>query len=178
MWPWLWPWFWMTGGLSLSVRPALLADSWRMAEIHASGFALGWDRNEMERMLLSDHICDVQVSRALFGEIVTGFAVSRVVAGEAELLSIALDPETRGRGLAGALLGSHLAAVRRGGAELLFLEVATDNAPALALYRKAGFTETGRRKGYYGPHSPGDKRRDALTMRIDLSGLDPTPRFV
>ena len=65
MWPWLWPWFWMTGGLSLSVRPALLADSWRMAEIHASGFALGWDRNEMERMLLSDHICDVQVTRAV-----------------------------------------------------------------------------------------------------------------
>ncbi len=48
-------------------------------------------------MLLDGHVSDVQVSQALIGEVVTGFAISRVVAGEAELLTIALDPETRGR---------------------------------------------------------------------------------
>ncbi|CAN1569577.1 RimI Acetyltransferases [Rhabdaerophilaceae bacterium] len=178
MWAWLWPWFWMTGGLSLYQRPAERSDSWRMAEIHAGGFAVGWDRGEMERMISAGHVCDVQVSRAIIGEVVTGFATTRVVAGEAELLSIVLDPETRGRGLAAKLLGYHLASVRRTGAEVLFLEVAQDNAPALALYRGAGFEENGRRKAYYPPQEPGARRRDALTMRIDLSGLDPTPRFM
>lgn len=176
MWSWFWPWTWWMGGLSTTIRPALMSDSWRMAEIHATGFAHGWDRLEMERMLLDRHVADVQVSQGLFGEIVTGFAISRVVSGEAELLTIALDPETRGRGLARPLLAEHAQSVRRAGAEVLFLEVAEDNAPALALYRGLGFREMGRRKAYY-PAEAGGKRRDALTMQADLSGLDPTPRF-
>ncbi|MCA3594144.1 MAG: GNAT family N-acetyltransferase [Methylobacterium sp.] len=173
---WLWPWTWWMGGLATAMRPALMSDSWRLAEIHASGFAQGWGRLELERMLLDGHIADVQVSQALIGEFVTGFAISRVVAGEAELLTIALDPETRGRGLAKPLLAQHAQNVRRAGGEVLFLEVAEDNAPALALYRGLGFREFGRRKAYY-PGEPGGRRRDALTMRADLSGLDPTPRY-
>ncbi len=143
------------GGLSTVTRPAMMSDSWRMAEIHAAGFAHGWDRLEMERMLLDGHVADVQVSQAVFGEVVTGFAISRVVAGEAELLTIALDPETRGRGLAKPLLAGHAQNVRRAGGEVLFLEVAEDNAPALALYRGLGFREIGRRKAYY-PGEPGE----------------------
>lgn len=176
MWSWFWPWTGWMGGLAAAMRPAAMSDSWRMAEIHASGFTHGWDRFEMERMLLDGHVADVQVSRALIGEVVTGFAISRVVAGEAELLTIALDPETRGRGLAKPLLAEHAQNVRRAGGEVLFLEVAEENAPALALYRSLGFRELGRRKAYY-PAEPGGKRRDALTMQADLSGLDPTPRF-
>lgn len=173
---WFWPWTWWMGGLMTVTRPGLPSDCDRLAEIHATGFAHAWDRLEMERMLLDRHVIDVQVSRALIGEIVTGFAISRIVAGEAELLTIALDPETRGRGLARILLMEHAQSVRRAGGETLFLEVAEDNAPALALYRGMGFQEIGRRKGYY-PAAPGEKRRDALTMRADLSGFDPTPRF-
>ncbi|MGL5445825.1 MAG: GNAT family N-acetyltransferase [Rhabdaerophilum sp.] len=165
------------GGPSTAIRDADAVDCWRMAEIHASGFAHGWERVELERMLLSpDHVVDVQVSRAYIGDIVTGFAISRVVAGEAELLTIVLDLETRGRGYAAGLLSHHAASVRRAGAEVLFLEVAADNTPALALYRKAGFVEIGRRKGYY-PAATGAPRRDAMTMKADLSRLDPTPRY-
>lgn len=173
---WFWPWTWWMGGLATAIRPGLISDCERLAEIHASGFAHAWSRHEMERMLLDRHVIDVQVSQALIGEIVTGFAISRLVMGEAELLTIALDPETRGRGLAKALLAQHAQSVRRAGGETLFLEVAADNAPALALYRGLGFGEIGRRKGYYSGE-PGAARRDALTMRADLSGLDPTPRF-
>lgn len=176
MWSWFWPWTWWMGGLATATRPALMSDSWRMAKIHATGFAHGWDRIDMERMLLDGHVSDVQVSQALIGEVVTGFAISRVVAGEAELLTIALDPETRGRGLAKPLLAGHAQSVRRAGGEALFLEVAEDNVPALALYRGMGFREIGRRKAYY-PPIEGGKRRDALTMQADLSALDPTPRF-
>jgi ribosomal-protein-alanine N-acetyltransferase len=177
MWPWLWPWFWLMGPASFSCRAAMPADSWRMADIHASGFAQGWGRGDLEQMVMSpDHAADALVSRGVFGEIVAGFAISRIAAGEAELLTIVIEPESRGRRLAAELLDAHLRSVRRAGGEKLFLEVAADNAPALALYRKAGFEEIGRRKGYYSAQN-GTARRDALTMRADLSGLDPTPRF-
>ncbi|MBN8533479.1 MAG: GNAT family N-acetyltransferase [Rhizobiales bacterium] len=149
-----------------------------MSDIHASGFAQGWARGELEQMIVSaNYAADVLVSRGLVGDVVSGFAISRIVAGEAELLTIVLEPETRGRGLSAELLGAHLLSVRRAGGEKLFLEVAADNAPALALYRKAGFEEIGRRKGYY-PARNGVPHRDALTMRADLSDLDPTPRYV
>lgn len=176
MWLWFWPWFRM-GLSSTTLRSAQAIDAARMAAIHAEGFAVGWDRIEIERMILDGHVADVLVSRAVIGEIVTGFAISRVVLDEAELLSIALDREVRGRGLAAPLLRRHAERVRQAGAATLFLEVAADNAPALALYRSFGMVETGRRKGYYpameGPSAP---RRDALTMRWDISHLDPTPR--
>lgn len=174
---WLWPWFWL-GQMHTTFRPASILDSSRIAAIHAESFAIGWDRPEIERMILDRHVADVMVSRAPIGEVVTGFAISRVVLDEAELLTIALDREVRGRGFSEALLERHGQRVRQAGATSHFLEVADANAPALALYRKLGFTEIGRRKGYY----PGGKgadvqRQDAITMRRDLSHLDPTPRF-
>lgn len=176
MWFWFWPWFRM-GQVATAIRPASMVDASRMAAIHAEGFAVGWHHQEIERMVLEGHIADVIVSQAVVGEIVTGFAISRVVLDEAELLSIALDREVRGRGLAMPLLKRHAQRVRRAGAVALFLEVALDNAPALALYRGLGMVEIGRRKGYY-PASDGSvlPRRDALTMRWDISHLDPTPR--
>jgi len=173
LWFWMWPWL-RFGPNAAAIRKASMVDSSRMATIHAESFAIGWDRSELERMLLEGHIADVLVSQAVIGEIVTGFAISRVVLDEAELLTIALDPEVRGRGHSATLLQRHAERVRRAGAACLFLEVSDDNAAALALYRRLGMVEIGRRKGYY----PGEKggRRDALTMRWDISHLDPTPR--
>lgn len=165
------------GAPSLSVRTAIPADSWRMTDIHATGFARGWGRVDLEQMILSSgHVADVLVSHGIVGEAVHGFAISRVAAGEAELLTIVIEPGSRGRGHSAALLAHHARSIRVAGGATLFLEVAADNSPALALYRKAGFTEIGRRKGYY-PTSGGEASRDALTMRADLSGLDPTPRY-
>lgn len=178
MWFWLWPWFGI-GQSETSLRPASLVDGSRMAAIHAEGFAIGWDRSDFEQMLLEGHVADCLVSRALFGEIVTGFAISRVVLDEAELLTIALDREVQGRGLSARLLQRHAERVRRAGASSLFLEVAADNAAALALYRGVGFVEIGRRKGYYAGGAKDDvSRRDALAMRWDLTHLDPTPRAI
>lgn len=174
---WLWPWFWL-GQMQTTFRAASIFDSSRIAAIHAESFVIGWDRPEIERMILGGHVADVMISRAPIGEVVTGFAISRVVVDEAELLTIALDREVRGRGFSEALLERHAQRVRQAGATVHFLEVAEANAPALSLYRKLGFIEIGRRKGYY-PGEPGTaaKRQDALTMRRDLTPLDPTPRF-
>lgn len=78
-----------------------------------------------------------------------GFALGRVVAGEAELLTIAVEPEQQGQGIGRGLMAAFLAEARARGAEHVFLEVAADNARARALYAGAGFVETGRRRGYY-----------------------------
>jgi ribosomal-protein-alanine N-acetyltransferase len=53
------------------------------------------------------------------------------------------------------------------GATRLFLEVADDNAAALALYARAGFSEAGRRPGYYA--RPDGVRQDALILALNLA---------
>jgi len=78
-----------------------------------------------------------------------GFALGRAVAGEAELITIAVTPDRRRAGAGRALLARFEAEAIQRGAETAFLEVADDNAAALGLYRAAGWRETGRRKGYY-----------------------------
>lgn len=77
-----------------------------------------------------------------------GFAMSRAVADEAELLLIAVDPIARGRRLGSALLDGVADAARARGVRRLFLEVRSGN-PATSLYRGAGFVKVGERKGYY-----------------------------
>ena len=177
MWPWFWPMLWWGTGAHVSAREGLIFDAARISQIHAASFAHGWSTAEIEAMLTDrTHISDVVVAPALIGQILTGFAISRVIGIEAELLTIALDPEIRGRGHSAMLLRRHAARIRRAGAEKLFLEVADDNLAALALYRRLGFVEIGRRKGYYPDLKTSGKRRDAVTMRWDLDGFDPTPR--
>jgi len=78
-----------------------------------------------------------------------GFAVARVAADEAEILSLGTVPEARRQGLARLLLDRviHEATVR--GGRRLFLEVAEDNGAALQLYSSFGFLVVGARKAYY-----------------------------
>lgn len=172
---WLVPWLWPFLLSPPTIRPATRSDCARMADIHAQGFAQGWHAADFEQMLDERHGADVLVSKAPIGEVVTGFALSRIAGDEAELLSIALDREVRAKGYSARLLDAHCAGLRRMGVETLFLEVADDNASALALYRRLGFVEIGRRKGYYRRSDPA-KRSDALTMKRSLEGFDPTPR--
>ena len=79
----------------------------------------------------------------------SGFALGRAVAGEAELLTIAVEPAARGQGTGRALLDAFEAEAAARGAATAFLEVAADNGAALALYDRAGYRETARRRGYY-----------------------------
>jgi ribosomal-protein-alanine N-acetyltransferase len=91
---------------------------------------------------------------------VVGFSCVWHVAGEAHLLRIAVDPTLRRRGLGRMLLRAVFARAQVAGCNQITLEVASANTPAIALYHEAGFTEIGRREGYY--RTPPD---DALVMR-------------
>jgi len=78
-----------------------------------------------------------------------GFALGRVVADEAKLLTLAVSPEARRQGVGSRLVRGFEAQALAEGAATAFLEVAADNRAARALYRHLGYRESGRRKGYY-----------------------------
>ena len=96
-----------------------------------------------------------------------GFIMSRLAAGEAEILSVAVAASYRGKGLARRLLNLHLRRLAGLGTRVMFLEVDEGNAAARQLYRRAGFREVGRREGYYA--AADGKRATALVLRRDLA---------
>ena len=100
------------------------------------------------------------------GEEAAGFALSRCIAGESELLLLAVCPEMRRRGYGRALLGEVVATARLSGARSVFLEVRSGNE-AVTLYSSAGFAPVGRRPGYY--RGSDGQIFDALTFRLMLS---------
>jgi [ribosomal protein S18]-alanine N-acetyltransferase len=133
----------------------------RLAEIHATAFTRPWDVVEFERCLADlDVFADGVFLRGRSEPV--GFVLSRRVANEAEILSVAMAPAARGRGYAKPLLERHLRTLAQAGVRDVFLEVEEGNRPALALYRAYGFREIGRRDGYYA--RPDGSRATAITM--------------
>jgi [ribosomal protein S18]-alanine N-acetyltransferase len=135
-------------------------DATAIAAIHAASFQRGWGEDEVRSLLLDRNVV---CHRALAGRSLVGFILSRLVAGEAEILSVAVAPGWRGRGLSRPLLDLHLRRLAGLGARTVFLEVDEKNAPAGRLYRRVGFYGVGRRQGYYGGAAT------ALVLRRDLA---------
>lgn len=133
-----------------------MADPEALARIHAACFSVPrpWHAAEIADLLR-------QPQNFLLSE-TAGFLIGSALLGEAELLTLAVDPDHRRQGIGARLVAGFLDEARARGAERIFLEVAADNAPAIALYRRAGFTDAGRRRGYY--HSPDGAAVDALVL--------------
>ncbi len=127
-----------------------------MAALHAAGFARCWTEAEIAALLSRPTTLCVTSD--------AGFALLQIIPPEAEILTIAIAHDARGRGHGRALLGQALLAASAKGCDTVFLEVDARNAPALALYRRAGFTQTGLRPSYYA--HPDGNRSDALTMTL------------
>ena len=108
---------WLTGWFA-SPRPALGelrradadADAAPLAALHARCFRRGWGADEMEQLLRDTRVL---THRVTVGRALAGFMMSRAAAGEAEILSVAVDPARRGRGLARDLLEDASAPARR-----------------------------------------------------------------
>lgn len=154
----------MFGSSEPAYSEASIADTQAIAALHAASFHRGWSQDEIERLLLDRSIL---THRAAIRRKLAGFIMSRIVAGEAEILSVAVGSAQQGRGLARHLLQLHLGRLAGRGVKTVFLEVDENNEPAIRLYRRMGFYEVGRRSGYYpdGPSGPSN----ALTLRSDLA---------
>lgn len=95
-----------------------------------------------------------------------GYFLVMGVVDEAHLLNVAVAAPWQGQGLGRFLLNQSVACARGLGMESMLLEVRPSNMRALQIYRRYGFAEIGRRKGYY-PAANG-MREDAIVMRIAL----------
>ena len=128
-------------------------DAATLAVLHASAFTDPWSKQA---------ICDFLAGPGVFAFFSDdGFAMGRAAGDEAEVLTLAVKPAARGRGLGRALIQALAAHAETLGAGHLFLEVAHDNPAALALYAGLGFKQVGQRKGYY-------EGRDAWVLKTSL----------
>jgi ribosomal-protein-alanine N-acetyltransferase len=151
---------WM-GKPPASVRRASSADAAACADIHAASFAHPWSVLTFEQMLAERGM----VAHVAETPAIDGFIIVRAVAGEAEILSVAVRASARKAGLGKKLVEAALDDLVRTRVHSVFLEVEDGNAAALALYTRLGFRQIGRRKGYY---RNADGVKDALTMQLAL----------
>lgn len=142
------------------IRNAGLSDGEALLRIERECFSLPWSEDTLQEMLSSRF---ETVWIAFCGEEAAGFLDFREIAGEGELMRIAVRPAYRDRKLGGELMDRMLSEATKRGTKKILLEVRRGNAPAIALYTGRGFHEEAVRKDYY------DKpKEDALILRLDL----------
>jgi ribosomal-protein-alanine N-acetyltransferase len=119
-----------------------------IAAIHKELFEAPWEEAAIRSLL--DHPGATALV-AMFGttRVPVGFIIGQLAADEAEILSIGVAQAWQRRGLGRRLVDGLIRAVALAEGKSLHLEVAEDNDAARALYRRAGFKEAGRRRGYY-----------------------------
>ena len=129
-----------------------------LAALHARCFSTPrpWSASEFTSLLSNAFLLTSQ----------QGFLLGRVVADEAELLTLAVDPVMRRQGIARGLVEDFKSQAINQGAHVAFLEVAADNSAAIALYLSSGFEQVGRRRSYY--RQPDATAIDALVLRYSL----------
>jgi len=147
------------------LRPVGLEACFIIADLHDRAFDRPWTALEFEDLLKSPGVFAV-LGEAGEPAVEKGFILCRSIAGEAEILTLGVDPAARRRGWGAALVEMAAGLAAETGAEAMFLEVAADNLAAIGLYTATGFARVGVRKGYY-PHPDGAK--DALVMRRTLN---------
>lgn len=136
-----------------------------IAVLHKQLFDPPWDEAGIRALL--DHPASTAFV-AMIGNPKTavGFVMGQLVADEAEILSIGVAKEWQRKGIGRRLMDGLARAVARAEAKRVFLEVAADNDAAVALYRRLGFSEAGRRKGYY--ERKGGPAVDALKLALNV----------
>lgn len=147
--------------MTVDISPMVAADAARCAELETMLFPGDnpWPEQAFRSELAAPHI---HYFAARDGERMVGYAgialLGRGDAVESEVHTIGVDPAEQRRGVGRALLGALLDVADRHGGPV-FLEVRTDNAPAIELYNREGFVVVGTRPKYYQPSGA-----DAYTM--------------
>jgi ribosomal-protein-alanine N-acetyltransferase len=144
------------------IRPARPADAQGLVPIERRCFTDPWSVTAFEEIFRSPLGIGLVAER---DHNPGGYLVARAVAGEGEILNLAVAPELRRLGLGGRLLEAGLSALAAAGAKEVFLEVREQNLAAQRLYQRHGFRPVGLRAGYY--RNPVE---DAIVLRLALQG--------
>lgn len=136
-----------------------------IAALHAQLFNPAWNEASVKSLL--EHPASTSlIAQAGQPRALAGFVIGQLVADEGEILSIGVVPAWQRLGIGKRLVEGLARAAKRAEAKRLFLEVAEDNAGAIAMYRQIGFVENGRRKAYYA--RTGAPAVDALMLVLAL----------
>ncbi|WP_353684254.1 ribosomal protein S18-alanine N-acetyltransferase [Thermodesulfovibrio sp. 3907-1M] len=146
--------------MKLIIRKLKEEDFPAVIEISKQSFSLPWSlKSFISELLNPQSILKV----AEFNEEIAGYIVLRKILDEAELLSIAVKPELRRRGIATELIRNVMDEIKHS-VKSCFLEVRISNTQAISFYEKMGFKKVGVRKKYYVL-----PEEDAVIMKIDLN---------
>lgn len=149
-----------------ALEPLSASDSPAISAIHREDFARPWTDGEFAALLGQDTVFGYAARQTGHGGAApVGFVLARVAAGEGEILTVAVARMHRRQGLGWRLMDAVLRELHGQRAEALFLEVDETNHSAIALYRRFGFFEVGKRPHYY---ESAEGRSGALVMRRDL----------
>ena len=149
------------GKPTVQVRGMRLEDLDAVSELEQASYEFPWSPGIFRDCVKAGYPCWV----LCHGDIVIGYGILSMGAGEAHLLNICVASDQRGKGLGRHFLMRLIDIARWNGAERLFLEVRPSNPLAKVLYESVGFTEIGRRPRYY-PAKEG--REEAIVMALDL----------
>lgn len=143
------------------IRPATPDDLENILEIETESSPNPWKQSFFEAEL-SGRFSTFLVSHDPSNEEISGFLIFRTVDRISEITNIAVRPSRRREGIALQLISRLVEDLKKGGTEAVFLEVRSENVPAIRLYKKAGFVSAGKRNNYY--NSPKD---DALIFKLE-----------
>jgi ribosomal-protein-alanine N-acetyltransferase len=153
------------------IRPVAAVDGAVLEALYAACFGEALAPATRESLLASPGMwASIAWTEAAGAREAAGFVMARSIVGEAEIVSLGVRPVDRRRGIGAALLADALYRAVVLGAAAVYLEVAEDNAGAIALYRGAGFEVAGRRPEYYPRKS--SPRVAALIMRHTVKKSD------
>jgi len=149
---------------SLTLLPMVVADIDEVFALEQSVFPHPWSRANFVDSLSSGY--DAWVLREPNEGLLAGYFLVMYAVDEAHLLDVAVSGARHGTGLGRFLLDRIAARSREKGMASILLEVRPSNERALQVYERYGYTQIGRRKGYYPAHE--GKREDAIVMRYAL----------
>ncbi len=137
-----------------------------ICSVEQSAYEFPWSRAVFESCMGDGYHSSVMLDGN--GKIIA-YGIVFSVADEAQLLNLCVVPRMQGLGAGRSMLFHLLASMRHNRVKSLFLEVRVSNERAINLYNRSGFSEIGRRKGYYPAHKG---REDAIVMMLDLTDLN------
>ncbi|MCP4070903.1 MAG: GNAT family N-acetyltransferase [Hyphomicrobiales bacterium] len=156
------------------VSEARIEDYSFLENIHAQGFDRAWSVDELAATLAGKGTkCFVANIHGEGSKGPKGFVIIRTLAGQSEVLTIAIDKAFRKRGIARLLLEYVIRTLQADRVEQLFLEVSEHNVAALGLYKSLSFKQVSQRRAYYrirpdNNQGMADQKGNALVMQLEL----------